>query len=154
MPSNNLNALMLHLMKMKQEQSAKGSIEPLHKSGSDTLPNDDKGVHLKMTESWIYIGLNDGETRKQKYETGKYLGILKNVCRNYHVAFSVDVEEGGYFHDGGEYTEETSLVLKLIDTDRDTVREIAEDLCSFFNQESVLVTENHIDGYFLNVMKP
>ena len=74
---------------------------------------------------------------------------MKNVCRNYHVAFSVDIEQGGYFHDDGEYTEETSLVLVLVNPDRNTVKEIAKDLCTFFHQESVLVTEDHIEGYFI-----
>lgn len=61
----------------------------------------------------------------------------------------MDIEEGGYFHDDGEYTEETSLVLVLVNPDRNTVKEIAKDLCTFFHQESVLVTEGHIEGYFI-----
>lgn len=103
-----------------------------------------------MTETRIYIGLNDSETRKQKFETEKYLGVLKKVCQNYHVAFSVDIEEGGYFHEDGTYTEETSFVLLLIEVKRDLVRKIAKDLCVFFNQDAVLVTENHLDGYFVS----
>ena len=77
--------------------------------------------------------------------------MLKNICQNYHVAFSVDIEEGGYFHEDGEYTEETSLILLLIDADWDVVVEIAKDLCAFFHQESVLVTEDHIDGCLVHV---
>ena len=65
------------------------------------------------------------------------------------MAFSLDVEEGGYFHDDGEYTEETSLVLILIDADPEIVREIATDLCVFFHQESVMVTENLVQAYFI-----
>ena len=37
----------------------------------------------------------------------------------------------------------------LIDADRNIVQEIARDLCTFFRQESVLVTENRVDGYFI-----
>ena len=37
----------------------------------------------------------------------------------------------------------------LVNPDRNTVREIAKDLCTFFHQESVLVTEDHIEGYFI-----
>ena len=66
------------------------------------------------------------------------------------VTSSVNLEEGGYFHDDGEYTEETSLVLTLIDADSETVQDIAKDLCAFFRQESVLVTENCISGQFIN----
>ena len=107
-----------------------------------------RSKELRMTETRIYIGLNDAQTNEQIYETDMYMNVLKYVCRNYHVAFSVNIENGGYFHDDGEYTEETSFVLVLINADRRVVDEIAKDLCSFFHQESVLVTENSINGYF------
>ena len=123
---------MQHMMRMKQR-------------GSFPAERD----NVRMEETRIYIGLNDADTRTQKYETEKYLGILKDVCRNYHVAFSVDIEEGGYYHEDGEYTEENSLVLILIDADKDIIKKIAEDLCSLFHQESVLVTENQVNGYFV-----
>ena len=105
---------------------------------------------LQITETRMYIGLNDAQTKEQKYETEKYMSILKNVCRTYHVAFSVDIENGGYYHDDGEYTEETSFVLVLLNADQKVVNDIAKDLCTFFHQESVLVTQNHIDGYFIS----
>ena len=109
----------------------------------------DENEKVMMTETRIYVGLNDAETREQKFKTEKYMSILKNVCKSYHVAFSLDVEEGGYFHDDGEYTEETSLVLILIDADPVIVREIAMDLCVFFHQESVMITESLVQAYFI-----
>ena len=107
-----------------------------------------RGKKTRMTETRIYIGLNDAQTKEQIFETERYMSVLKHVCCSYHVAFSVSIENGGYFHDDGEFTEETSFVLLLINVDRKVVGEIAKDLCSFFNQESVLVTENRISGYF------
>ena len=50
-------------------------------------------------------------------------------------------------HDSGEYTQETSLVLTLIDVDQNIVKDIAEDLCVFFKQESVLVTSGNVESY-------
>ncbi|MBR0130271.1 MAG: hypothetical protein IJM08_03085 [Firmicutes bacterium] len=102
-----------------------------------------------MTETRIYVGLNDSQTLKQEFETEKYISILKNVCRNYHVPFSFSIAQGGYFHDDGQYTQETTLVLSLIDAESKTVGEIAKDLCVFFNQESVLITENNVKAYFI-----
>ena len=61
----------------------------------------------------------------------------------------MDLEEGGNYHEDGQYTEENSFVLVLIDADSNIVQEIARDLCTFFRQESVLVTENRVDGYFI-----
>ena len=103
-----------------------------------------------MIETKIYVGLNDSVTKTQIFETEKYINILRNVCFAYHTPFSFDVEEGGYIHENGEYTRETSLILSLIDTDRKTVNEIAKDLCVFFHQESVMITEDHIRTYFIS----
>ena len=102
-----------------------------------------------MTETKIYVGLNDSETRVQMYDTEKYISILKDVCRNYHVGFSVSAGQGGYFFEDGSYVQETTLVLSLIDADVDTVNEIAKDLCVFSRQESVLITENKVRSYFI-----
>ncbi|MBQ6421167.1 MAG: hypothetical protein IJK02_08855 [Clostridia bacterium] len=102
-----------------------------------------------MTETRIYVGLNDAVTLEQRFDTGRYVSILKHVCRAYHVPFSFSVVEGGYFHENGDYTQETTLVLSLIDAPTDTVPEIARDLCAFFHQESVLVTEGAVNAYFV-----
>ena len=102
-----------------------------------------------MTETRIYVGLNDSVTKMQLFETEKNISILKDVCCAYHTPFSFDVEEGGYIHENGEYTKETTLVLTLIGTDNTVVNEIAKDLCAFFHQESVLISENEIRSYFI-----
>ena len=98
----------------------------------------------------IYVGLNDSETGIQKFETEKYLSILKNVCRSYQVAFSVQMINGGYFHEDGRYTEENSLKLTLVDISEQKTIEIAKDLCAFFNQESVMVTTLPSKVIFVN----
>ena len=103
-----------------------------------------------MTEMKIYVGLNDSESLSQKHETARYISVLKNVCKSYAVPFSFSVEEGGYIHEDGRYTQETSLVLKLIDVKRQTVNDIARDLCAFFHQESVLVTESPVRTYLVS----
>ena len=102
-----------------------------------------------MTETKIYVGLNDSETMTQTFDTEKYVSLLKNVCRSYKVGFSFSETQGGYVHEDGRFTQETSLVISLIDADRQIVDEIAKDLCVFFHQESVLITENEVRSYFV-----
>ncbi|MCR5042101.1 MAG: hypothetical protein K6C36_08415 [Clostridia bacterium] len=102
-----------------------------------------------MKQTMIYVGLNDSVTHVQKFDTQKYMSVLKNVCRSYHAAFSVHTINGGYFHEDGSYVEETTLCLTLMDLPENTVREIAQDLCAFFHQESVMVSESEADVYFL-----
>ena len=102
-----------------------------------------------MVETKIYVGLNDLTTNTQLFENEKYIRILRNVCYSYKVPFSFNVQEGGYIYESGEYAQETSLVLTLIDVEKSVVNDIAKDLCAFFRQESVLVTESRIRAYFV-----
>ena len=106
-------------------------------------------MNQEMTETKIYIGLNDGATHSQRFEIEQYKSLLKQVCRSYHVPFSVSLTEGGYFHEDGTYTEENTLVLSLINIAEETVQEIAKDLCVFFHQESVLITCNQVRSFFI-----
>jgi hypothetical protein len=103
-----------------------------------------------MIETKIYVGLNDSVTKSQIFETEKYISILRNVCFAYHMPFSFDIEEGGYIHENGDITKETTLVLILIDAKKETVNEIAKDLCVFFHQESVMITEDSVRTYFIS----
>ena len=103
-----------------------------------------------MIESKIYIGLNDLTTNTHLFENEKYIRVLRNVCYSYKVPFSFGVQEGGYIYENGEYALETSLVLTLIDVKKDVVNDIAKDLCAFFHQESVMVTENEIQVHFVS----
>ncbi len=102
-----------------------------------------------MTETKIYVGLNDSVTMKQEHDTATFSSVLKNICRSDHVSCSFSLMQGGYVHEDGRYVQENSLVLDLIDTDSAVVEEIAKDLCAFFHQESVLITEGEIRAYYV-----
>ena len=65
------------------------------------------------------------------------------------MAFSFCVQQGGYFHEDGRFTQENTLVLSLIDADSTTVNKIAKDLCAFFHQESVMITESPVSMHFI-----
>lgn len=103
-----------------------------------------------MIETKLYVGLNDSKTYKQEHETAQYVSILKTVCKNYKIPFSVSLAQGGYMHENGQYTEELTLVLSMIDVERDLINAIAEDLCVFFRQESVLIMEDRVRAYYVN----
>ena len=86
----------------------------------------------------------------QKFDTEKYISLLKNVCQSYHVAFSMNTITGGYFHDDGTYVEENTLVLTMLNVKDETVQEIARDLCMFFHQESVMVSNSTSEVFFIH----
>ncbi len=106
-------------------------------------------MNNEMQQSIIYIGLNDKDTGVQKFDTEKYVSILNNVCKNYKVAFSTHCINGGYFHEDGRYTQETTLALTLLGLDESVVMEIATDLCAFFHQESVMVASSPCKVHFV-----
>ena len=97
-------------------------------------------MNRQSKQTTIYIGMNDSETGVQKFESEKYVSILKNVCKSYKVGFSIQEINGGYFHEDGRFTEENALMLTLIDVPEQTVIDLAKDLCAFFHQDSVMVT--------------
>lgn len=101
-------------------------------------------------QTTIYVGLNDSETGVQRFDSEKYISVLKNACRLYNVAFSVQEISGGYYHEDGSYTEENTLMLTLIDVPEQIIREIAKELCAFFHQESVMVTFTSTTAIYVN----
>ena len=106
-------------------------------------------MKTKTRQAKIYVGLNDATKHEQLFEKERYVSVLKNVCRSYHTAFSYDVINGGYFHEDGTYVEENSLELTLLDVSDELVKEIAKDLCAFFHQESVMITESPVSMHFI-----
>ena len=98
-------------------------------------------MNQQPTQTTVYIGLNDSETGVQKFESQKYVSVLKNVCRMYKVAFSVQEIKGGYFHEDGRYTEENSLKLTLMD--------VPEQTCVPFSIRKVLWSPSPRQRWFL-----
>ena len=107
-----------------------------------------------MTEITISVGLNDAVTKRQEYETEKYVDVMKHVCQSYHVSFSFIVSEGGYIYENGDYTHEKTLVICLLDPEKGVADAIARDLCYFFHQESVLITESKVRAYYIKEELP
>ena len=103
-----------------------------------------------MNEVKIYVGLNDKDTKEQKFSSDRYINLLKQVCYNYQTPFSFVLHQGGYFHKNGDYVQENTIVISFIDIDMDIANEIAKDLCVFFNQESVLVTTGDVEKHFIS----
>ena len=48
--------------------------------------------------------------------------------------------EGGYFHEDGSWVDENTLLVTFIGIRKRTVYEIARDICTFFRQETVMIT--------------
>lgn len=104
---------------------------------------------MKKKRYTISLGLNDKDEMVQKIQTERILRLVTKVCANYGMAFSSYLQDGGYIHDSGEYVLEKSVCIVFIDPDEKMVDEVGKDLCAFLNQESVLVTVDEVDTYFI-----
>ncbi|MBQ7701900.1 MAG: hypothetical protein IJT54_05800 [Candidatus Methanomethylophilaceae archaeon] len=97
-----------------------------------------------MLECRIYVGLHDKDYHKQFFETDIYKMALKDICVKYRVPYSLQMLEGGYFHDDGTWVEENTLLITLVGAPKRTVYSIAKDLCVMFHQESVMITTGNV----------
>ena len=97
-----------------------------------------------MIESRIYVGLCDRDSHEQIHDTETYKEALKNICRNHKSPFSLQVIEGGYFHNDGSWVDENTHLITLIGTPQIVVYKIAKEVCTAFHQESVMITSNAV----------
>lgn len=98
-----------------------------------------------MEKITLYVGLNDSATLEQRFDTEKYVSVIKNICRSYKAPFSLNYIRGGYFGDDGTFVDENSLEISFLAEDDETVDEIAKDICAFFHQESVLIVKQECE---------
>ena len=108
------------------------------------------GSYEEMDRYQISIGLNDSESRVQKHDTEVFERIVRNVCKGYHVAFSLSKCLGGYYHEDLSFVSENSLILTLIGAEEYMVEEISKDICAFFHQECVMVTHDRVQCRFVS----
>lgn len=98
----------------------------------------------------ISVGLNDKDEKTQRIRTEQVLRLVRSCCKGYNMAFSSYLQDGGYIHENGTYITEKSVCIVLIDPDESLIREAAKDLCAFLNQESVMVTVEEVECYFIS----
>lgn len=104
---------------------------------------------MKTDRYTIYVGLNDGDGKEQLYRTEEFEQVLYMVCRHYKVSFSINQMSGGYFHDDGLFVQEKTLQISLLGASKVAVDEISNDVCTFFNQEAVLVIHDVVESYLI-----
>lgn len=105
---------------------------------------------VKKKRYTIFVGLKDKDERLQKIQTKRIIQLVNLCCREYGLAFSCFVQNGGYIHERGDYVFENSLCIVFIEPDEKLIDEIGKDLCAFLNQESVMVTVDEIESYYIS----
>ena len=100
-----------------------------------------------MQKHILTIGLNDKDTKQQKYDIITCYKLVENVLRQHTDGYTIYQTNGGYKHDNGEFVQEISLRVELMFIEKKKVIEIANIIKSpiVLNQESIayeIVTSN------------
>lgn len=97
----------------------------------------------------LYIGMNDKEKLKQLCPTEDFIEIIRGICEDFKIAFSMDEQIGGYMMANGTFITERSLVLSISGFDYTQIMKLAEDLRVKLNQESIMVTRVSPELYMI-----
>lgn len=102
---------------------------------------------MQNTKFILTIGLNDKDTKQQKYDLITSYKLVEDICKNYVDGYTIYECKGGYKHDNGYFVTEISLRLELQFTTELTVKIIANEIKKVLNQETIVfekLTSNSI----------
>ncbi len=112
----------------------------LYNNSVGNYKNKKRGKTMEKTTKYILtIGLNDKDTKIQKYDTITAYKLIENVLQQYTEGYTIVQATGGYKHDNGEWVSEPSLRVELLFVNELTCRIIANKIKSpdLLNQESI-----------------
>lgn len=92
----------------------------------------------------LYLGLNDKDTKLQKYSTVESYKIISNLIKARFDGGTISEAVGLYKHEDKTWVNEVTLRIELMFVTKEEVREFVNLLKEMFNQESVAVNEEVI----------
>lgn len=92
-----------------------------------------------MTKYILTIGLNDKDTKHQKYDIITSYQIIENILKQYTDGYTIYQTNGGYKHNDATFIQEISIRVELMFIDELTVRIIANKIKepTALNQETI-----------------
>lgn len=92
-----------------------------------------------ISKATMYLGLNDKDTKIQKYDTVEAYKIVTNEVASRFGGGTISAADGIYRHADGTIVIEKTLRIELLFIERPAVVEFANELKRMFNQESVAI---------------
>lgn len=89
----------------------------------------------------ILLGLNDKDSKTQKYDTIEAYKIANNLVLSRIGYGTISQAYGVYTHEDGTPVVEVSLRIEIAGAERPKVTSMIEALKEVFNQESVMLSE-------------
>lgn len=94
----------------------------------------------------VYIGLTDKNQKRQIIDENAAVEIIKSICINHKVGYTIYNANGGYNDDGIIHTEKT-IVLEMDRIVDETLNEILNDVKRRINTNSVMVLKHTAEIY-------
>lgn len=101
-----------------------------------------------MKKYILTIGLNDKDTKLQKYDTITAYKIVEQILSEYTEGYTIYETTGGYKHDDGTFITEKSLRVELLFISEVVVRLIANKIKSptALNQETIVLEKQEYNS--------
>lgn len=106
------------------------------------------GKSSRVVTYKLYLGLNDKDTRLQKYDVLEAYKVANNIVLSQCDGATIWSGQGIYKHEDGAVVVEQTLVIEISGASSRTIGVIVEMLKGAFNQESVLVDRVSSDRSF------
>ncbi len=92
----------------------------------------------------IFVGIKDKDTYEEKLTVEDFTNILKEICTERELSFSMLTQFGGYPHNKG-YTTENSLRVAIIGADEGEVQRLGQLLKERINTDTVMITKTQVE---------
>jgi len=104
-----------------------------------------------MNKFTLYLGLNDSLTKSQIIPTEDAVNIVTALLIDEYGldGATLQLATGIYKHDDGTIIKENSIIIILLDVEREVIENIVKDLKIIFNQETILLETSIIDYNFI-----
>lgn len=95
----------------------------------------------------IFIGIKDKDSYEEILSIDDFKDLLREICVEKEINFSLLTQLGGYSHNKG-YTTETSLRIIIIGINEQEVNLLSQELKKKINTDAVLITKTEIEYIF------
>ena len=89
----------------------------------------------------LYLGLNDKDTKTQKFDTITSYKITQDIILNHTDGATISLNDGIYTYKNGEIIIEKTLKIELLFINEIKTKAIIQELKERFNQESIAIQE-------------
>lgn len=102
-----------------------------------------------MTKYTLYIGLNDKDTKKQEIQTLEAFKVSANIFKALTGGATISEAQGIYTHDNGDIVIEKTLRCEVYGATLESIIQVADQLKTALNQESILIETADINTKFI-----